>query len=146
MSSFNIVLDSFKGNILKFVRPAPNSIFQCHNPKGIKYLIWLRVNFRHVLEQKFKLSFEDTNNLFCTCSLEGETTNRFILHCLYYENERHILSIRSIKSSVLDQDDNNIFKILLYGFDSLMETQNTSILNAAMEFLISSNRFEDQLY
>ena len=30
--SFN----SFKESILKFIRPAPNSIFQCHNPKGIK--------------------------------------------------------------------------------------------------------------
>ena len=28
---------SFKENILTFIRPAPNSIFQCHNPKGIKY-------------------------------------------------------------------------------------------------------------
>ena len=30
--------DFFKENILKFIRHAPNSIFQCHNPKGIKYL------------------------------------------------------------------------------------------------------------
>ena len=29
-TSFN----SFKESILKFIRPAPNSIFQCRNPKG----------------------------------------------------------------------------------------------------------------
>ena len=28
---------SFKESILKFIRPAPNSIFQCHNPRGIKH-------------------------------------------------------------------------------------------------------------
>ena len=33
---------------------------------------------------------------------------------------------------------------LLYGLDS--ETQSTSILNATMELLIFSNRFEEQLY
>ena len=37
----------------------------------------------------------------------------------------------SIKSSISDQNE-------LYKLDSLSETQNTSILNAVMEFLISS--------
>ena len=37
-------------------------------------------------------------------------------------------------------------KTLLYGLYNLSETQNTSILNAMMEFLISSTRFEEQLY
>ena len=32
--------DSFKVKILKFIRPALNSVFQCHNPKEIKYLTW----------------------------------------------------------------------------------------------------------
>ena len=133
--------DSFQESILKFIRPAPNSIFQCHNPKGIKYLTRLRVNISHLPHHKFKHSFQDTINPLCTCSLEAETTIHFILHCPYYENERHILlaSIRSIKSSIL-------VKTLLYGLDRLSETQNTSILNATMDFLISSNRFEEQLY
>ena len=42
--------DSFKESILKFIRPAPNSTFQCHNPEGIKYLTRLRVKF----SQNFK--------------------------------------------------------------------------------------------
>ena len=135
LTSFN----SFKESILKFIRPAPNSIFQCHNPKGIKCLTQLRVNFSHLRDHKFKRSFQDTINPLCTCSLEAETTNRFILHDLYYENERHILLaiIRSIKSSILNQNDNNIIKRLFYGLDNLSETKSTSILNATMEFLIS---------
>ena len=141
-------VDSFKESILKFISRAPNSIFQCHDPKGIKYLTRLRVNFSHLRDHKFKNSFQGTINLLCTCSLEAETTTHFILSCPYYENEHHILlaSIRSIKSSILDQNDNNIVKTLLYGLDILSETQNTRILNATKEFLISSNRFEEQLY
>ena len=140
--------DSFKESILKFIRPAPNSIFQCHKTKGIKYLTRLRVNFSQLRDHKFIHSFQDTINPLCTGSLEAETTIHCILNCPYYENERHILlaSIRSIKSSILDQNDNNIIKTLLYGLGSLSETQNTSILNATMEFLVSSNRFEEQLY
>ena len=63
---------------------------------------------------------QDAVNPVCTCSLEAETKNHFILHCPYYENERHILffSIPSVKSSILDQNDNNIVKTLLYGLDS----------------------------
>ena len=139
---------AFLRPLRSFIRPAPNSIFPCHKTKGIKYLTRLRVNFSHLRDHKFKHSFQDTINPLCTCSLEAETTIHFMLHCPYYENERDILlaSIRSIKISILDQNDNNIIKTLLYGLGSLSETQNTSILNATMEFLVSSNRFEEQLY
>ena len=61
-------------------------------------------------------------------------------------NSLFLANIRSIKSSILDQNHNNIVKTLLYGLDSLCETEYTSILNATMEFLISSNRFEKELY
>ena len=46
----------------------------------------------------------------------------------------------------MDQNDNKIVKTLLKVLDGLSETQNTNILNAAMEFLISSNGFEKQLH
>ena len=52
-TSFN----SFKESILKLIRPAPNTIFQCHNPNGIKYLTRLRVNFSHLRDRRFKHSF-----------------------------------------------------------------------------------------
>ena len=126
-ASFN----SFKESIVKLIRPATNSIFQCHKPKGIKYLTRLQMNFSHLRDHKFKHAFQDTINPLCTCSLEAETTNHFILHCPYYENVCHILlaTIHSNKSSILDQNDSNIVKTLLYGLDRLSETQNTSILN-----------------
>ena len=75
-------------------------------------------------DHKFKHLFQDVIPL-CTCSLEAETTNHFILHCPYYENKRDILfaSIRKIKSSILDQNDNNIVKTL-YELYSLRETQH----------------------
>ena len=113
-ASFNF----FKESILKFIRPAPKSIFQCQNHKGIKHLTQLLVNF-HLRHHKFKHSFQETINPLCICSLEAETRNHFILHCLHYENNGHVLlaSICSIKSSILDRNDNNILKTLLDGLN-----------------------------
>ena len=33
----------FKSNILKFIQPEPNNVYYCHNPKGIRLLIRLRL-------------------------------------------------------------------------------------------------------
>ena len=42
----------------KFIRSAPNSIFQCHNLKGIKYLTRLRVKFSYLRDHKLKHHFK----------------------------------------------------------------------------------------
>ena len=62
-------------------------------------------------------------------------------------NARFSLPAFTVSKAVfLDQNDNNIVETLLYRLASLSETQNTSILNATIKFLISSNSFEEQLY
>ena len=50
-SSFN----NFR-NILKFIRPSTNSLFNYHNPKGIKFIARLWLGLSH--ERKFKHSFK----------------------------------------------------------------------------------------
>ena len=52
-SSLNICWKS----ILKFIRPSANSFFNCHNPKGIKFITRLRLGLSHLHEHKFKHSF-----------------------------------------------------------------------------------------
>ena len=47
----------FKMNILKFIRPTPNSVYYCHNPKGIRLLARLRLGLSHLRKHKFKHSF-----------------------------------------------------------------------------------------
>ena len=48
-----------KKNILKFIRTSPNSIFNCHNPKGVKLLTKLRLGLSHLRDHQFKHSFQD---------------------------------------------------------------------------------------
>ena len=63
----------FKEKILNFIRPSPNSFFDCHNPKGIK----LRLSLSHLREHKFKHSFQDTINPLCNCGQDIESSTHF---------------------------------------------------------------------
>ena len=45
-------VSAFKKQILKFIRPSPNSTFNVHNPHGIKLLTRLRVGLSHLHEHK----------------------------------------------------------------------------------------------
>ena len=60
----------FKKNILQFIQPSPNSIFNCHNPKGVKLLTRLRLGVSHLRDHKFKHSFQDSLNPICNCGTD----------------------------------------------------------------------------
>ena len=77
----------FKSNILKFIRPKPNNVYYCHNPKGTKLLTWLRLGLSHLREHNFKHNFQDCLNSLCLCGNEIETSTHYLLHCPTYTNE-----------------------------------------------------------
>ena len=85
-------LSAFKKNLLKFIRPSPNRVFNCHDCKGIKYLTRLQHVPSQMREHKFKHSFQDTLNPLCLCGLEVETnTYFFFLYCPLFTNQRRTL-------------------------------------------------------
>ena len=86
-SSFNI----FRKSILKFIKPSANSLFNCHNPKAIKFITRLRLGLSYIREHKFRHSFQGFLNPFCSCGLDIESTVHFLLHCPMYITERHTL-------------------------------------------------------
>ena len=49
----------FKSNILNFIRPSPNSVYNCHNHRER-----LRLGLSHLREHKFKYGSQDTLNRF----------------------------------------------------------------------------------
>ena len=81
----------FKEKMLNFIRPSPNSFFDCHNPKGIKLITRLRLGLSHLREHKFKHSFQDTINPLCNCGQDIESATHFFLHCPFFINERRTL-------------------------------------------------------
>ena len=143
-SSFNI----FRRSILKFIRPSANSFFNCHNPKGIKFITRLRLGLSHFREHKFKHSFQDSLNPFCSCGLDIESTGHYLLHCPKYITERRTLlsTIENIDNNLLDVCEPVLIKTLLFGSNLFDSNANTNVLNATIEYVLSTKRFEEPLF
>ena len=107
----------FKTNILKFIRPKPNSVYYCHNPQGIRLLTRLRLGLSHLRKRKFKHSFQDCLNPLCFCSNEIETSAHYLLPYPTYTKERMTLlnKIKSINCGIVESRDAVVTKILLLG-------------------------------
>ena len=140
-------LSIFKKCILKFLRPSPNSTYNCFNIKGIKYLTRLRLGLSHLREHKFKHGFLDSLNPICNCGLDIKTTCHFLLYCPNFINERTILlnDVSRITKNALPSCETVFVKLLLYGEDSFDSATNTLILNASLEYVSSSKRFDGPL-
>ena len=138
-SSFNI----FRKSILKFIRSSANSLFNCHNPKGIKFITRLRLGLSHLREHKFKHSFQDSLNPFCSCGLDIESTALFFLHCPMYITEGQTLLsiIKNIDNNFLHLCEPVLIRTLLFDTNA-----NTNVLNATIEYIISTKRFDEPLF
>ena len=140
---------TFKKRILSFIRPSANSTFNCHNPRGIKLLSRLRLGLSHLREHKFKHSFQDSLNPFCSCGKgEVETSSHYLLHCSNYSEERLALlnTIKNIDMSILQQSDSKLTSVLLFGNTSYGNNKNTFILDATIDYIISTGRFDVPLF
>ena len=122
----------FKNSILKFIRPSPNKIFQCYNPKIIKLVTRLSLGLNHLQEHKFKHSFQDILNPLCSCGVDIETTSHYFLHCPSFHAERSSLlsNINRIDSTIFNKSDSVVTRILLYGNESFKDEVNLLTLNA----------------
>ena len=140
-------LNIFKNNLLKFIRPSGNSVFNCHNPKGVKLLTRLRLSLSYLREHKFKHGFQDSLITICSCGNDIETLANFLLHCPHYSNERSTFlnTIRNINRHIFDKNDLQITETLLYGDSSLDGKSNTLVLNATIDFLFVTKRFNVNL-
>ena len=66
-------LNIFKKTLLNFSRSSENTVFNCHNPKGVKLLTRLRLGLSHLREHNLKHSFQDSLNPICSCGNDIET-------------------------------------------------------------------------
>ena len=130
--------------LLKFIRPSKSRVFRCHNPKEVKLLTRIRLGLSHLREHIFRHGFLDSLNPVCSCGQDIETSTHFLLQCSNYSNKRltFLNIISSINRNILDNYVFKIMETLLYGDSSSDNTKNTLIMNAIMEFLIASKRFD----
>ena len=140
-------IETFKKGTLKQIRPIANSTFNIFNPKGVRYITRLRLELSHLRYHKFNHNFQDSLNPLCSCNSDVENNIQFFLHCQYFTTQRQTLlnKIRSISENILSQSDEIITKILLFGDPKLSNNLNSQILNASIEFILSSERFDNPL-
>ena len=125
----------FRKNVLHFIRPAPNSIYNCHNPKGVKLITRLRLGLSHLREHKFKHNFQDSINPLCNCGHDIESTTHYPIHCPLFVNERRTFfnTLSSLDCTLSDNTDSSLTQTLLFG--------NTSFkLNKNLKFLIATTQ------
>ena len=136
------LVSAFEKQIIKFIKPSPNSTFNVHNPHGIKLLTRLRVGLSHLREHKFRHNFQDSLDPFCNCGRHIETTIHFFLHCSNYSNQRKTLfeKISNIKRSLLNQNDSIIVETLLFGSTGLNDEENACIIES-MEYITTTEKF-----
>ena len=134
----------FKKNVLSFIRPKSNSVFDCSSSKGLKFVTRLRLGLSHLREHKFKHSFQDFINPFCSCSLNVQSTIHYFLHCPQFAIQRHTLlnTISQIDNKLLDSNESNLIQHLLFGDLSKDTETNTEILNATVNYVLTTKRFD----
>ena len=73
------------------------------------------------------------------CRDDSEYTNLFLLQCFLFLKERQVLmnKIRDIESSVIDKNENSLC-YALFGKESMNIGENIHILNATIEYLLST--------
>ena len=116
--------------------------------KGIKLITRLTLGLSHLREHKFKHSFQDTLNALCNFGQDIESTTHFFLHFPLFFNERHTLlsTIRSLDSKLLDFTDYDLTQTLLFGVTSQTSSNNFKIINASIDYILSSKRFDEPLF
>ena len=142
-------IETFLKRILSLIRTSPNSTFNCDKPRGIKLLSRIRLGLSHLREHKFKHSFQDSLNPFCSCGKgEVETSSHYLLHCSNCSEEQFTLlnTIRNIDMSILQLSDSKFTSVLLFGDSSFNNKKNTFILDATIDYIISTKRFEVPLF
>ena len=138
----------FKKNILTFIRPKANSVFNCNSSKGLQFVTRLRLWSSHLREHKFKHSFQYSINPLCFCSLDVESTIHYFLHCPLFTIERRTLlnTVSQIDNKLLDSNESNLIQHLLFGDPSGDTETNTKILNATVNYVFTTKRFDERLF
>ena len=128
-------------------RSHANSAYRIHNPVGLTLLTRLYLGLSYLNEHKLRHNFADCVNPLCSCSITPETTLRFFLHCCNFLNIRGKLfdKIKLLDETLLKLNDESLLTVLLFGSNIYNEQVKVQILNASIDYIIDSDRFNGSL-
>ena len=113
-----------------------------------KLVTTLRLGLSHLREHKFKHSFQDIVNPLCSCGLDIETASHYFLLSPLFHAERYTLlnNINENDSTIFSKSELVLTLILLYSDESFKDEVNLLVLNATIDSVLSTNRFDKPVY
>ena len=84
----------------------------------------------------------------CSCSSAIETTIHFFLHCANFNIQRQTPfdKIGTIDAHILTETEDSIVNTLLFGKQNSENSFNKAMLNASIEYILSTERFNNPLF
>ena len=101
----------------------------------------------HLREDKFKHNLQDCSNSIFSCGLDVESSSDFLLHCPTFNDERYTLlsTLNNTDCKLLKLTKSSLLQTLLYSNTLFYKEKNTRILKATIEYILSTERFEEPL-
>ena len=86
--------------------------------------------------------------MLCSCGSSIEWTSHFLLHCPTFHDKRHTLlsTLNNIDCKILESIDSYLTQLLLFGCTLLDSETNTLVLNATIDYILSTERFKEALF
>ena len=115
---------------------------------GIKLVTRLRLGLSHLREHKLKHCFQDTLNSLYNCGMDVESSSHFLLQCPSYINERctFMSNLNRINPQISQTSLQLLTNTLLFGNSSYSDKTNTHILNATIDYIQLTKRFDEPLF
>ena len=99
----------------RFYTSFSNSVFECHNPKALRFVIKLCLALSNLHYHKFK--HQDSLNQLCNSSLNIESTSHWLLHCPLFADKRKtfLSNTKSVNHKFQEQNNSTLTQTLLLG-------------------------------
>ena len=108
----------------------------------------LRLGLSRLREHKFNHKFQNCINPLCSCAMDIESTSHFFLHCPLFDHKTITLlsTLNKTHCKLIETKESSLIETLLFGnslFD--LKKKNSLIVNASIDYILSSKRFEEVL-
>ena len=136
-------LNILKGHILSLNRPVKKTIFDIHDPIGLRYLFYLRVGLSLWRTHKNCHGFQDTPSGTCSCDQGVEDTNHFLFSCPLFVNHRATLmdGVTAILQRCNLLNLVNRLHLYLYDHRIIGFNDNRQIIFSTIKFIKETQRF-----
>ena len=106
----------------------------------------LRLGLSHPREHKFDHNFQNCIYALCSCGMDIESRSHFFLHCPLFDDKRITLlsTLNKINSKLIETNESPLIETLLFG-NSFFDLKNSLILNAFIDYILSTKRCEKVL-